>query len=399
MKTNIKKRKKWLKTQQTTPNEQPNNSDIIVGNTLVLKESEVRDNYILLGEGATVQDHTIILGKGGGGDEPTLEQFSCLVEHLGSEDMNDVTFTKSENFPTADNGFYFLAIDDWGNYYSRFNTYYRRNIIEEGKLTGFEIASYKKSDEFEPYPCFVDEQGNVLPYILIGQYAGSQKWVEGVGYITSVSTLSTMQNGKIYDQQRTLAKNMGVGYQFFDANMHSFIRDLTLVLYGGLDKQRDMIFGMKTNYTYGVARNPACCFIDGIFRYNKDYYYCDKPSKYVSTFSLDNTDYVKLSYGLVGFDNTAIKLVKEVGYDSRYPFINIASVGTSPVNFPDDETNYYGVTASDTTAWSGSTRKNQGLWLGQRQQRRPYQMQLDTWSNGDGYYRICYRPISEEETL
>ena len=94
---------------------------------------------------------------------------SCTVSNLGSSSPSSVTFVKNGEFTKAG-----LGIEDvtmGGDTFVKIPKMYRKvNTVTDNQITSFTIANTKVDNDYQLYSCFLDENGNELPYILVGKY-------------------------------------------------------------------------------------------------------------------------------------------------------------------------------------------------------------------------------------
>lgn len=395
MKKNIKKRKKWLKTQQTTPNIKP---DEIDGETLVLTESTVEDNCVVFSEATDVYDDTIYLNNG----EAIERQWSASVTKFGT---NQYTVTKTNNFPHEENLYEEVIIG--GNHFIKFETCYRKTTYKGNLSTainGFEIANYKKDPDFVPYDCFVDEEGNVLPYILIGKYAISSN---DIGNSIPLHDVTPVR--KTVAQFRTICKAVGKGYQLLDMAILSFWRDLGFVSFGTLAvnvEPQSSITKIQQLLGVKIYKQPSGYLtefaVDGIVLYgntgnNYIWIYSNKPSKYSNSIDwayvvlhYDNDtgyqklkDYDLLAVGTIETDRTYYRPIDNLGYDKAYPNINLPQYIN---NTHHNSFNFYSgfriSTTTDHIVKTISVAFYDGLYSTEANQE-----------NRNCYGYLCYRPI------
>lgn len=287
------------------------------------------------------------------------------IENLGVSNPNNVTFSKSANFPTEAQAWEEVVIN--GNYFAKFTPWYKKPIYNGNELTGFLLSNVKEDDDYHIYDCFLDENGNVLPYILIGQY-----YCTSTSQASSVSgTASTMTIGA----GRSLCQALGTGYQQMDASMFIFWRDLALAISQRVDFNSgqgvDSYLGLK-----GMAQGGW--WIDGLTHINSTYLYCSKPSKYVDSPTASSDGYNALSYAMP----TSSDYITKLGYDADYPTINFPSaVGGSTSTYYCDYL-YYESGNRPCIVAVGSTNASVGLF---------YLVGYRGWSSASRV-RLCFKP-------
>ena len=381
MKTNIKKRKKWLKTNLTTTTE--TTPDKVVGEFLVLSMSYVEEDCLFLSDASIIFDTKIYLSA-----IPQEDKlWSCLITNLGAENQADVVFTKSKNFPHNETTLYEEVTDKNGNVFIKYPTYYRKTIVRvptsypTNILTGYEIANYKKDDDFEPYDCFLDEEENILPYVLIGKYQISSKSIAN-----SVESLSYVQQTPAVF--RNNARAVGTGYQLFDYAMYVFLRELTLAYIGEFKTATHPVWlGVKW------WNSGTVTYLDGIAFDRGGTDYCNKPSKYVDNPDMGGYDkpegYVRVFNSWVGgYSNYVGTIVSfDVNKEGKYKQVNIPNV-TYGIGYK----KYYGY------GWVGADTGGYHPIVCNCQNGGYLFFMCGRTSFSDNYQaRLCYRPISEEE--
>ena len=232
----------------------------------------------------------------------------CKITNLGDATPTNVVFDESIDFVSEEEAFEEVVIN--GNYFAKFTKWYKKAIFNGDELIGFVISNVKKNDSYKIYDCFLDENGNELPYILIGRY-----FCTSTTTANSVSgTASTMTIGA----GRSLCRALGTGYQQMDASMFNFWRDLALAI----SKKVDFNNGSGVaNYLGLKEMTQGGWWIDGLTHVDSTYLYCSKPSKYVDSPTASTDGYNALSYAMP----TASNYITKLGYDSNHPTINMPS--------------------------------------------------------------------------
>ena len=123
------------------------------------------------------------------------------------------------------------------------------DTITSNQVTAFSISNAKIDDEWQPYPCFVkqDGSGDVMPYILISK-----------GKATGTSSKATCVSGSMplvnvtRTQMRTAARANGTGWQQFDWMVLQLLRDLFCVVFATTNSQ--LIFlGRTTDFSAAAS--------------------------------------------------------------------------------------------------------------------------------------------------
>ena len=290
------------------------------------------------------------------------------INGLGSETPTNVTFSKSSNFPTEAQAWEEVTIGN--DKFAKFTTWYRKSIVENGELKGIIMSNVKEDDDFVPYECFLDESGNVLPYILIGRYCMSS--TETANSVDASRATMTIGAG------RTLARAKGTGYQLMDIAMQIFWRDLALAISQNVNFNN----GSGVASYLGLARmTEGGWWVDGLAHVDNKYLYCNKPSKYVDQPTNATDGYSELAYNMPTENGGCIS---KLGYDANHPTVNLpsATVSNSSYNSYYCDGLYYASGNRPCVVSVGGARADYGLFcLGGS----------DAWSLAYGV-RLCYKP-------
>ena len=301
------------------------------------------------------------------GREPAIR---CEITGLGSENPNDVVFTKSPDFPTESQAWEEYT-DTYGNKFAKFHKWFTKRYFDANNhLTGFVISNQKEDNDFIPYDCFVDENGNELDYILIGRYCFTST--------SQASSVSGERASLIQNNARTLARALGNGYQLFDCMMFTFWRDLTYAIKESVDFNPTAI---TIENWLGLNHLEKAFQIDGFSQYSGYFLYCKKPSKYVDSPTNQTEGYIQ-TFALPT-DNGCIK--------SLY-----CSSNEKLFNMPYETIVDYTYTKYYCDAWtykSGSHCFVVNIGMGGY---KDYGIMYILWKKygTNGYHRLCYRPIS-----
>lgn len=142
-----------------------------------------------------------------------------------------------------DNLFNFETVVQDGNTMIKIPVMYKHfDAITSNQVTAFSISNAKIDDEWQPYPCFVkqDGTGDIMDYILISK-----------GKATGSSSKATCVSGSapLVDvtraQMRTAARANGTGWQQFDWMVLQLLRDLFCVVFATTNSQ--LIFTGRTS--------------------------------------------------------------------------------------------------------------------------------------------------------
>lgn len=338
---------------------------IHIGNNNVSKvfagSSEVSKMIL---NGATVYEST-----------PAPTAITATVAGLGNQDPTTVTFTKDAGFTKAGLGIEEITLD--GDTFVKIPKMYRKvNSVSDNQITSFTIANTKVDNDYQPYSCFIDENGNELPYILIGKYWNTQ--ADGC-----VSTTEATATGVTTAVGRTNAQNRGTGYQLFDWQMQKLWQDLIICF------KETVNTNTGTDWTYdelGIYWTTSSGWIDGVMGSSGTWKFCTKPSKYASLASESDpvpSDYVSAGYAQ---PTTSSQEIQKLGYDSNNPFFNFPSAVTSNSSYNTYYCDGYYYNSGNRPVGSNMGRASAsygafGCYAS------------FGWSRTDGV-RLCYRPLS-----
>lgn len=290
------------------------------------------------------------------------------INNLGNATPTNVTFSKSANFPTEAQAWEEVTIGS--DKFAKFTTWYRKSIFENGELTGIVMSNVQEDESFVPYDCFLDESGNVLPYILIGRYCMSS--TETANSVDASRATMTIGAG------RTLAQAKGTGYQLMDIAMQIFWRDLALAI----SQNVNFNSGAGVASYLGLARmTEGGWWVDGLAHVDNKYLYCNKPSKYVDQPTNATDGYSELGYDMPTEDGGCIS---KLGYDANHPTINLpkATVSNGSYNTYYCDGLYYASGNRPCAVAVGRAYANNGLF---------YLHGDDAWSAVFGV-RLAYKP-------
>ena len=305
---------------------------------------------------------------------PAITAISCTVSGLGSSSPSDVVFTKDSGFTVAGLGIEDVTLN--GNVFVKIPKLYRKvNSVSDGQITSFTIATAKVDNDYYPYPCFVDENGNELDYVLIGKYFNKNS--SGMNSVASGSSVTqTLATARPY------AQALGTGYQLYDWMMMRLWQDLIICIMETVDTNNGS--GLQTD-ALGISWEDAGFWVDGIIKGTTNkWWICDKPTSYVSLSSTSDgipTNYVETDYSAP--TSSGVNITK-LGYDSSKPFANFvaAASGSSYTQYYCDKY-YYGSGSRPFDSSVGNSLANGGAF---------YSDVYSDWSYSFRV-RLCYRPI------
>lgn len=306
---------------------------------------------------------------------PIVTGVACTVSNLGSSNPSSVTFVKNGEFTKAGLGIEEVTLGT--DVFVKIPTMYRKvNTVVDNQITSFTIANAKADNDFVPYSCFIDENGNELPYILIGKYWNTQ----ANGCVSTTEAAATNVTTAV---GRANAKARGTGYQLFDWQMQKLWQDLIICF------KETVNTNSGTAWTYdelGIYWATSGGWIDGVMGSSRTWKLCTKPSKYASLASESNpvpNDYVSAGYSQPTSDSMEIQ---KLGYDSNNPFFSFPSAVTSNSSYDTYYCDSYYYNSGNRPVFSlvGYASAAYGAF---------YCAASSGWSTTLGV-RLCYRPLS-----
>ena len=239
--------------------------------------------------------------------------WKASVSNLGAQDPNTVVFnTPADSVPKP-----WSEVEFNGDVFIKFPKMYKKIVtVTDNQITAFEISNAKLDDDYKLYPCFIDESGNELDYILVGKYVSKSS-------TTCNSVASGSEVTITPGNARTFARARGTGYQLMDWRIHRLWQDLLICI----------MKTVNTNSGSGIATDALgfewvwdFSFIDGFVIGTDDkWVYSNSPSKYI-----DNPDASSDGYSIIsGYVPARVQwnyyTVKKLGYDASQPFFNYPS--------------------------------------------------------------------------
>lgn len=252
---------------------------------------------------------------------PKVSVWKASVSNLGAQDPNTVVFnTPADSVPKP-----WSEVEFNGDVFIKFPKMYKKIVtVTDNQITAFEIANAKLDDDYKLYPCFIDESGNELNYILVGKYVSKSS--------TTCNSVASGSEAEITPgNARTFARARGTGYQLMDWRIHRLWQDLlictmkTINTNSGSDITIDAL-GLEWVWNFS--------FIDGfVIGTDNNWVYSNSPSKYI-----DNPDASSDSYSIISGYVAAIVqwnnyTVKKLGYDASQPFFNYPSDAVSDSSY------------------------------------------------------------------
>lgn len=303
------------------------------------------------------------------------ESWKASVSNLGAEDPTTVVFnTPADSVPKP-----WSEVEFNGDVFIKFPKMYKKIVtVTDNQITAFEISNAKLDDDYKLYPCFIDESGNELDYILVGKYVSKSS--ETCNSVASGSEVELTPGNA-----RTFARARGTGYQLMDWRIHRLWQDLLICAMKTINTNSGS--GITTD-ALGLEWVWDFSFIDGFVIGTDDkWVYSNSPSKYI-----DNPDASSDSYSIIsGYVAARVQwdyyTVKKLGYDASQPFFN----------YPSDM--FYKYESYDSYYCDELSTPNTMCPIKfsiRRPQARDGAFQLLSNSGWTTQYvqRLCYRPIS-----
>ena len=292
----------------------------------------------------------------------------AIVSGLGSLSPSSVTFNVDASFD-----FNFEEVTKDGNVFIKIPTMYRKvNSSNNGQITGYTLSNAKLDDTYEPYPCFVKEDGtSVMDYILIGKYMSSST--------TVMNSVNARFASQTIGNARTNVNQMDAGYQLYDWQIHKLFQDLVCCF----KKTINTNDGTGFDEILGIAHQKNGFWIDGVAAPSSgnNWLFSEKPSKYIDQPSSSSDGYYQVNYARPTSDGE----VSALGYDTTHPFANYPKSVTSNSRYNTYycDAYYYSsgsrpvyCVVGDADAYRGVFRCYTGY----------------DWSYADGV-RLCFRPL------
>lgn len=297
--------------------------------------------------------------------------WKASVSNLGAEDPTTVVFdTPADSVPKP-----WSEVEFNGDVFIKFPKMYKKIVtVTDNQITAFEIANKKIDNDYKLYPCFIDESGNELDYILVGKYLS-----------TSSDTCNSVAAGEpIYQtisNGREKARAKGTGYQLMDWRIQRLWQDLLICAMKTVNTNSGS--GITTD-ALGLHWGDNGQWIDGFCHIDSSWVYSNSPSKYIDSPTALSEGYAAISAYTAPTTNA--REIEKLGYDSTQPFFNYPSATVSNSSYNTYYCDSYHYSSGNklvntslgfTYAFAGAFRcAGDGDW---------------SYSNG---VRLCYRPIS-----
>jgi len=309
---------------------------------------------------------------------PIARGIKCTVAGLGSEDPSDVTFTKDADFTVAGLGIEQVTVGT--DVFIKIPTMYRKvESVSDNQITSFTIANAKIDNSYQPYSCFVDENNNLMPYILIGKY-----W--NTTYSGCISTTEADAAEVSLGSGRNYAMAKGTGYQIFDWQMQKLWQDLIICFKMTINTNPGVTWGYDE---MGIYWTTSRGWIDGVMGSGGVWNFCTAPTKYASLGSHSDpvpADYVSAGYPQPISSSEYSQEISKLGYDSDCPFFNFPTTVVENSNFDTYYCDGYLYRSGNRPVYSivGYAGLSNGAFIC---------VTNWVWTGSEGV-RLCYRPVT-----
>ena len=293
----------------------------------------------------------------------------CTVANLGAQDPSTVTFTD-----TGSINYDFEEVTVNGNVFVKIPTFYRKvETVVDNQITSFTLADAKVDNNYQPYPCFLKPNGDLMDYVLIGKYC--------ISSTSQANSVNATPAGLNIQNARSLARAVGTGYQLYDWQINKLLQDVFLCSIKRVD-----FCNASTNLSeyLKVCNLNVECLMDGFGVNNYNLYISYKPDSYVNSPTSSSTNYVTVQY----LASSSGSYVSKLGYDVNNAFFNFASEasGSSWSEYYCSYANMGKYASPIRFQYSGvAAHKAYGLW-------RVGYNGTGNWT-GTYRFRLCYRPL------
>lgn len=297
--------------------------------------------------------------------------WKASVSNLGAEDPTTVVFdTPADSVPKP-----WSEVEFNGDVFIKFPKMYKKIVtVTDNQITAFEIASKKIDNDYKLYPCFIDESGNELDYILVGKYMSKSS-------TTCNSVASGSVIGQTISKGRTRARGRGNGYQLMDWRIQRLWQDLLTCIMKTVNTNSGS--GITTD-ALGIVWGSPYSWIDGFCHIDSSWVYSNSPSKYIDSPTALSDGYESIS-GYTAPTTGGVE-IKKLGYDSTQPFFNYPSEVVSNSSYNTYYCDGYGYSSGNHPVFNrvGESGSGSGAIACYGN---------FNWSESNGV-RLCYRPIS-----
>lgn len=289
----------------------------------------------------------------------TVIQYKASPVGYGNSSPSSISFSTNSNLANWTPE----TVSQGGTNFIKIPTFYRKVVSASGnQITSFVISSWKEDSNFHPYSVFIDENGNLLPYVLI-----AKDWM---------STSSTLANG------RAQARAKGAGYQLYDWQFQKLWKDLICAKMQTININSGS--GITTD-VLGLNWGSTAIWIDGVSYQGstRKWAICYHPSKYSDQATASTTDYHEVGYASGG---TSGQEISKLGYSPVDEFFNYPTSTTSNSSY----NTYYCDSFYFGTSPTHPVRSSVGAAYARNGAFRCYAD--SAWSDAGGV-RLCYRPV------
>ena len=298
--------------------------------------------------------------------------WKASVSNLGAEDPNTVVFnTPEDSVPKP-----WSEVEFNGDVFIKFPKMYKKIVtVTDNQITAFEIANKKIDNDYKLYPCFIDESGNELDYILVGKYMSKSS-------TTCNSVASGSAAAQTLSDGRTRARARGNGYQLMDWRIQRLWQDLLICAMKTVNTNSGS--GITTD-VLGLYWGDIDQWVDGFCHTNTTWICSNSPSKYIDSPTASSDGYTSISGYAASTANDAE--IRKLGYDYTQPFFNYPceTVENSSYNTYYCDSYYYGSDFKICAVFTGRPHLSSGAFGLNGSLSLPY--------SRPGV-RLCYRPIS-----
>ena len=297
--------------------------------------------------------------------------WKASVSNLGAQDPNTVVFnTPADSVPKP-----WSEVEFNGDVFIKFPKMYKKIVtVTDNQITAFEIANNKIDNDYKLYPCFIDENGNELEYILVGKYMSKSSTT-----CNSVASGSVVR--KTLSDWHTRVRARGTNYQLMDWRIQRLWQDLLICAMKTVNTNSGS--GITTD-ALGLYWSGTIQWIDGVCHIDSSWVYSNSPTKYIDYPTALSDGYASIS-GYIAPTTSGYE-TKKLGYDSTQPFFNYPSEAVSNSSYDTYYCDGYNYESGNNPV-AASVGGNSAFY-GAFFYRDNYY-----WEN-ELAVRLCYRPIS-----
>ncbi len=297
--------------------------------------------------------------------------YQATVSNLGSSSPSSVSFQIDSGFPLT-----FEEVTYNGDVFIKIPTMYKKVLsVSSNQITSFSIATAQRDSSYKPYPCFLDESGNLLPYVLMGKYMNNSSTI-----VQSVQNTSPVFLA--IGSAREMVRTRGIGYQLYDWMFQRLWQDLIIIKMQTINTNNGS--GLQTD-GFGVYWGTSAIWIDGLCHNSGVLAVSYKPSKYVNSATASTDGYTGISYNLTT-TTSSDQCISKLGYDPNNPFVNYPSSTVTNSSYNTYYCDYYYYNSGSRPVGSsvGSADASFGAFVFNGG---------NSWTSASGV-RLCWRPIA-----